>query len=175
MAETLEELVERLGGGYRGARRAYEMEARGEIRLVDPEPPRAFEEYISRPAYAMWLWTSLALVALTLALLGASEASAAVRATRYVVGSIFVLFLPGYATLEALYPGEGDLSPLERLALSLGLSLAIVPLIGLALNYSPWGIRLKPIAASLAAYTTALLLVAAYRKYLLTRVEASGS
>lgn len=41
-----------------------------------------------------------------------------------------LLFMPGYALVESLYPRGGDeLSPLERLALSIGLSLAVVPLI----------------------------------------------
>jgi len=33
---------------------------------------------------------------------------------------------------------------------SVGLSLAVVPLIGLILNYLPWGIRLGPIVVSLS-------------------------
>ena len=63
---------------------------------------------------------------------------------RYVLGSLFVLYLPGYSLIEALYPRGEELEPLERLALSIGLSLALVPLVGLLLNYTPWGIRLAP-------------------------------
>ncbi|MEM1772724.1 MAG: DUF1616 domain-containing protein, partial [Desulfurococcaceae archaeon] len=50
-------------------------------------------------------------------------------------------------------------------ALSIGLSLAVVPLIGLILNYTPWGIRLLPIVTSTTVFTTAMLVIAAYRKY----------
>jgi uncharacterized membrane protein len=57
------------------------------------------------------------------------------------------------------------LESLERLALSIGLSLAIVPLIGLLLNYTPWGIRLTPITISLATFTEAMALIALARKY----------
>ncbi|MCS7099409.1 MAG: DUF1616 domain-containing protein, partial [Sulfolobales archaeon] len=89
---------------------------------------------------------------------------------RYVLGSILVLFAVGYATVEVLYPGERSLSNLERLALSIGLSLAIVPLVGLVLNYSPWGIRLEPALTSLAVYTTLTAFGAAYRKYRQLRV-----
>ncbi|HDI31760.1 MAG TPA: DUF1616 domain-containing protein, partial [Thermofilum sp.] len=64
-----------------------------------------------------------------------------------------------------LYPRRGDLTQLERVALSLGLSLAIVPLIGLILNYTPWGIRLDPIITSLTLLTIILALGAVYRKY----------
>jgi len=84
---------------------------------------------------------------------------------RYILGSVTVLFLPGYVTIETLYPREKDLSPLERLALSIGLSLAIVPLIGLVLNYTPWGIRLEPIVSSLTIYIIMLVFIGSYRKY----------
>jgi uncharacterized membrane protein len=61
---------------------------------------------------------------------------------RVVLGLPFVLFFPGYALICLLFPRKGDLDGVERIALSLGLSIAIVPLIGLALNYTSWGIRL---------------------------------
>ncbi|MEM2179169.1 MAG: DUF1616 domain-containing protein, partial [Candidatus Methanomethylicaceae archaeon] len=86
------------------------------------------------------------------------------------LGSLFVLFLPGYSLIEALYPREEELSPLERLALSIGLSLAIVPLVGLILNYTPWGIRLDPIITALSFLTLGLLLISSYRKYYLKKI-----
>ena len=77
---------------------------------------------------------------------------------RVVPAIAFVLFLPGYLATSALFPRTGDLSGPERLALSLGLSMAIVPLIGLALNFTPWGIRLEPIVVSLDALGAVLIL-----------------
>jgi uncharacterized membrane protein len=71
-----------------------------------------------------------------------------------VLGLPFVLFFPGYVLIAALYPRRSDLDGVERVALSLGLSLAVVPLIGLVLNYTPWGIRLTPILVSLALFIT---------------------
>lgn len=158
-------------GLYRVLREAYERVGKGEIRLVDPSPPKTFSGYLSRPAYNLWLYTALALAAATLAVIPLSESHPRVLPARYVLGSIYVLFLPGYSLVEALYPEEGSLSPLERLALSIGLSLAVVPLIGLALNYTPWGIRLKPYVAASSALIVTLLLVAAYRKYQLVKAK----
>ena len=71
---------------------------------------------------------------------------------RYVLGGVFVLFLPGFLLISALYPRSGEMDALEKIALSIGLSLAIVPLVGLVLNYTPWGIRLEPIMVSLALF-----------------------
>ncbi len=67
--------------------------------------------------------------------------------------------------IEALYPKADELERLERFALGVGLSLAVVPLVGLVLNYTPWGIRLDPIFASLSLLTLALGLGGVYRKY----------
>ena len=72
--------------------------------------------------------------------------------TRVVLGLPFVLFFPGYVLIAALYTRRSDLDGVERVALSLGLSLAVVPLIGLVLNYTPWGIRVTPILVSLALF-----------------------
>lgn len=83
---------------------------------------------------------------------------------RMMLGLIMVLFLPGSALVAALFPAKDDLDGIERLALGLGLSFAIVPLIGLGLNYTPWGIRLIPILLSLSVFTLFMCTVAIYRR-----------
>ncbi|HNR26717.1 MAG TPA: DUF1616 domain-containing protein, partial [Methanobacteriaceae archaeon] len=49
-------------------------------------------------------------------------------------------------------------------ALSFGLSIAVTPLIGLVLNYTPWGIRLDPILVSLAGFTLPMCLISHLRR-----------
>jgi uncharacterized membrane protein len=71
---------------------------------------------------------------------------------RIVLGLPFVLFFPGYALTAALYPGAEDITGLERLVLSIGLSVIIVPLIGVILNYMPWGINVYPFLISLTIF-----------------------
>ena len=71
---------------------------------------------------------------------------------RIALGLLFVLFLPGYILLSALFPRRGDLGGIERVALSFGLSIAVVPLIGLILNYTPWGISIYPILISITLF-----------------------
>lgn len=90
---------------------------------------------------------------------------------RVVLGLPFVLFLPGYTLIAALYPRRDDLDGVERVALSLGLSLAVVPLIGLVLNYTPWGIRLVPILTGLTTFTGGCAVAAARRRAHLAPVE----
>jgi len=109
-------------------------------------------------------WAITALITLTV-LIAFLQANAPLLYVRYVLGSIFVLYMPGSMLIEALYPKSGDLENVERLALSIGLSLAIVPFIGLLLNYSPWGIELAPITISLALFTEATASIALVRKH----------
>jgi len=124
---------------------------------------------------------------------------------RIVVGLVFVLFVPGYAFIAALFPEAGDppvtdapdidaedtedtvdtddtedtatdpetvtglqdrgIDGIERTALAFGLSIAIVPLIGLALNFTPFGIRLVPILVSISAFTVGATVLAAVRRW----------
>ena len=106
---------------------------------------------------------------------------------RIVLGLPFVLFIPGYALIAALFPEagtgpvdvaeedqhetDGEHAPaargidgIERVALSFGLSIAIVPLIGLVLNFTPWGIRLVPILVGVGGVTLVLTGVASQRR-----------
>ena len=83
---------------------------------------------------------------------------------RTILGILLVLFIPGYSLIAALFPKWGDLDGIERAALSFGLSIAVTPLIGLGLNYTPWGIRLDPILISLTIFTLTMILIAYLRR-----------
>ncbi|MHB8102817.1 MAG: DUF1616 domain-containing protein [Methanosarcina sp.] len=93
-------------------------------------------------------------------------------AVRNILGLPLVLFLPGYALIAALFPAKSDLDGIERTALSFGLSIAVVPLIGLGLNYTPWGIRLLPILISLSVFTFLMCGLAYLRRAKLPETEA---
>lgn len=83
---------------------------------------------------------------------------------RIILGLLLVLFMPGYSLIAALFPRMDDINGIERIALSFGLSIAVVPLIGLALNYTPFGIRLLPILIGLSIFTISLALIAYVRR-----------
>ncbi|MEI6796610.1 MAG: DUF1616 domain-containing protein [Methanomassiliicoccales archaeon] len=83
---------------------------------------------------------------------------------RTILGLPFLLFFPGYAALLVLFPAGKDLDIIERVALSFGLSIAITPLVGFGLNYTPFGIRLTPILLSVSAINIALALGGLYRR-----------
>jgi len=87
---------------------------------------------------------------------------------RIILGLPLVLFLPGYALIATLFIRKDDLDGIERIALSFGLSIAITPLLGLALNYTPFGIRLSPVLIVLSIFTISLALGAYVRRSRIT-------
>jgi hypothetical protein len=162
--ELVERLVRDKGLKYReAARTVYVLWKQGVLELSEPKPPSNLVGYVLS-LRSLWFWAITALVALTTFTVFYAVAPPLIY-VRYVLGSIFVLYLPGSMLIEALYPRSEDLESLERLALSIGLSLAVVPLIGLFLNYTPWGIRLTPIVTSLATFTETMSILALVRKY----------
>jgi len=90
---------------------------------------------------------------------------------RIPLGLVMVLFLPGYTFIAALFPRKDDIDSIERVALSFGLSIAVVPLIGLGLNYTPWGIRLMPVIISLCLFTVMMSVAAYLRRSALNQEE----
>ena len=90
---------------------------------------------------------------------------------RIVLGLPFILFFPGYTLIAALFPRKADLGSIERVALSLGLSIAVTPLIALILNYTQWGIKLYPILVSITLFILATSGAAWYRRHKLPKEE----
>jgi len=90
---------------------------------------------------------------------------------RTALGLPMLLFLPGYALIAALFPAKENLDGIERVALSFGLSIAVVPLIGLGLNYTAWGIRLMPVLISISLFTLLMCGVAYYRRSQMPEAE----
>lgn len=171
---SLEEAVERivLEEGYdrsEAAKKIYMLWKKGYIDITRDTAPRGFINYFLS-VEAIWFYIFSALIIVT-SLLVVYVEEPPLLYLRYILGSLFILYLPGYSLIEALYPRGDELEPLERLALSIGLSLAVVPLVGLVLNYTPWGIRLTPILVSMIILTMLLSLAALYRKYMYFRLQ----
>jgi len=86
----------------------------------------------------------------------------AISAVMVVIGSgnylalFLIIFFPGYALVSLLFPTRSQLDWIERIALSFGLSIGIVPLFTLTLNFTPLGINL---ASTIAAIDLFVILV----------------
>ncbi|MFC2003653.1 DUF1616 domain-containing protein [Chloroflexota bacterium] len=90
---------------------------------------------------------------------------------RVILGIPIVLFFPGYALMAALFPRKERMGSTERVALSLVMSMAIVPLIGLILYITQLGIRLESIVYSLASFIFIMSVIAWLRRNRLLEEE----
>lgn len=114
----------------------------------------------------------IAIVAASMAVVALVLAAPMGQPARVVLGLPFVLLFPGYALLAALFPRQHDIDLLGRLGLSVGLSIAVVALIGLALNYSTWGVRLQPLLAGITLLIGLACLAAAVHRQLVESAQA---
>jgi len=93
---------------------------------------------------------------------------------RIILGLPFLLFFPGYTLMAALFTRKEGMGNIERVALSCGLSVAVVPLTGLILNYTPWGIRLEPVLYSVVSFIVITSIIAWLRRRRLLKSERFG-
>jgi len=96
------------------------------------------------------------------------------NALRIALGLPFLLFFPGYTLMAALFPKREGMDVIARLALSFGMSIVIVPLIGLILNYTSWGIRLEPVLYSVTSFIFTTSIIAWLRRRRLPEQERFG-
>jgi len=74
---------------------------------------------------------------------------------RIILSIPMIIFIPGYLLINVLFSTkktDKGIDTTERIALGLGVSLAIVPLFGIVLYYTSGGFELQPIILSLEAF-----------------------
>jgi|AntRauTorcE11898_2_1112593.scaffolds.fasta_scaffold16860_2 uncharacterized membrane protein len=129
------------------------------------------------PSTARWAADLLLVVALALAIVGAWLVGAP-EPVRLVL-AVLAVFLPGYSLIAVLFPRrrlETDESPstlaerveqldaVDRLALSVATGLVVTPLLGIALDFSPWSLREGPTLATIAGFVVVTAVIAAIRR-----------
>lgn len=89
---------------------------------------------------------------------------------------VLLFVFPGYVTMALAYAGQSQsrdpllsadqpmVSLVERLALSLGLSLAVVPILGLATYLSPWSLTDTAVVSVVVVYVVVVSILAVIRR-----------
>ena len=128
---SVRELYEALSAKNRSLAKAdvadcvWRLDEQEKAELKDlPPTTKSLEEYLRHWERNVWLYASLAISVATIIAIYALPVELPLVAIRWVLGSLFVLFIPGYVTVEALFPKGRELDTIERFALSIGLSLA---------------------------------------------------
>ncbi|WP_128475860.1 DUF1616 domain-containing protein [Halorussus pelagicus] len=141
-------------------------------------PADAWVERLVRPALAADLLAVVGYVAVAVVALSQSGVYGTPLAA--ALGLPLLFFAPGYALVSALFPGatpddarsdatpddagQHGLSGTERAALGFGVSLALLPLVGVAVSLSPWQLAPATVLLAVALVTVAFAVVAAGRR-----------
>jgi len=80
---------------------------------------------------------------------------------------LLAVLVPGYTLVAALFPEDSDIDWTERILLSAGLSLVVVPLLVLSLNFTPWGIGLSSVLATIDLFSVGMAAIAWRRRQVL--------
>ena len=146
-----------------------ELEAladQGAIELKEPTyEAKSMFEYLSEPNLSGWFWCSMALTVAAVLTIALVPNVFPVNIFRWLIASAFVLYMPGYCLLQFLFSRKGDFDGIDRILFNIGLSLVVISMVGLILNFLPWGIELVPITVALTIFVVLFTLLAALRKY----------
>jgi uncharacterized membrane protein len=70
-----------------------------------------------------------------------------------IIGLVYLLFVPGYAVLCAIFPKKESITLTIRIVLSFGLSISISPVLGIINSYIGLGLSSESILLSISAFT----------------------
>lgn len=118
---------------------------------------KTYKEIIPSDLFIILVWIVATFIFITIPTLENSI-------IRTILGIPFILFIPGYVLIAALFTKKDDLDTIERIVLSFGLSIAIVPLLGLLLNYTTFGIILIPVLVIICMYDIIFISITIYRR-----------
>ncbi len=151
------------------------------IEFTKKESAVSIGEYVFS-SKALWYWITILLAAtsaITISVI--PENVVPLIYLRLGFGVIFILFLPGFVFIKTLFPtnvpfktSSESMDSLERVVLSLGMSLILSPMVGLILDYTPFGIRLTSITLSLMALTVVLATTAVFRELKQDNLKQNG-
>ena len=124
----------------------------------------SFKDFITS-VYAYWFWSIMLVLTIFYISVFFSNIYKDFIFLRYILGGGVALFIPGFSLVMALFP-KSDMPMAEKIALSVGISLAVTPLVSFLLNFTPWKISFTPIVISLTLLIIATSLIGSYTNYL---------
>lgn len=143
----------------------WRLAGEGKVDLIQVRPPSvSLAEFLRMWELNLYFYLSLIISFATVIVVFAMPPAFPFIMFRWVLGLLFVLFVPGYVAVESLF-GFAEFDVFERVALSVGLSITLAMFVGLLVNYTPWRITLTPIVVSLTVLTVILDIAALLRRY----------
>lgn len=155
-----------------------ELENECKIEFNKKESAASIRDYVFS-SKALWYWLTILLATTSvIAISVIPENAVPLIYFRSGFGLIFILFLPGFVFIKTLFPtnvpfktSSESIDTLERVVLSLGMSLILSSMVGLILDYTPLGVRLASITLSLLTLTVVLATASVFRELKQDKVE----
>jgi hypothetical protein len=151
-----------------------ELQSQGLMTLEKPSVtfPSSLGAFMTA-SQALWYWATIAIAILAVAIaFTVPENLYPLSYVRNVFGVLFILCLPGYATAKMLFPyrmpvktSNAAFESIVLIALSIGMSFALVPIVGLILRFTPFGLTTDTIVFSLLFLTTIFATIAVVREH----------
>ena len=104
------------------------------ITLLEPDTNGHFFHYIMRGYNGLSLWLTIAATCLMMTLVFILPNVEPWFYLRIITGVVFVLYIPGNALLQLVF-SHRNIEQIEQVILSIGLSIALISIIGLMLKY----------------------------------------
>jgi uncharacterized protein DUF1616 len=140
-----------------------ELQTNGAVTLQPFSVPGSFVDYVSDPERSWWIYLIMFSSALEALLVVENVQSGPVWILRLLLGLALLGLMPGYATVQILFPGDW-LPLLEQALLSIFLSVMISIALGVALGAGYHFTGTSSVFA-LSIYTIVSVFVAGYRRF----------
>jgi len=149
-----------------------ELEAEKEIKLVKSSFIQKGWRF-SLSSETFWYWVIIFLCSITIGFVFfVPDDIGSLLYVQYLVGIPFVLYLPGYALMNTVFPngvlkttGQTSLGLIERVVMNFSFSLALTAILSFILTYTPWGLTSSTLVLSMSAFTITLSTYNVVRNY----------
>jgi hypothetical protein len=149
-----------------------ELEAEKEIKLVKSSFIQKGWRF-SLSSETFWYWVIIFLCSITIGFVFfVPDDIGSLLYVQYLVGIPFVLYLPGYALMNTVFPngvlkttGQTSLGLIERVVMNFSFSLALTAILSFILTYTPWGLTSSTLVLSMSAFTITLSTYNVVRTY----------
>jgi hypothetical protein len=146
------------------------LQDQGKVSLADPPIKGSFVNYIFDFAATMPFWLSMGAIAICLMTIFIFPNVEPFNILRVVTGGIISLFLPGYGLVGLIFAKKG-LPQIESLGVSCILSIAVVFILWLSLDNSPFGGGINSTVGFTSAISAILMIASTYRQFKLGKTS----
>jgi hypothetical protein len=142
----------------------YFLEKNMRLRLINPYYPNSFFKYLLY-AYSLFFWGQFLFIVFFYFITYYSESVYPIIFIKYVSSFIFILFIPGYALLNAIYYKKDEIEGVKKISLIVVTSITITAIVGIILNFLPWGVDSYLYFFTISILFIILNIYGLYKKY----------